>query len=498
MSTADPARTRRVRPTGGAVVAVVGRPNVGKSTLVNRLVGRREAIVEEKPGVTRDRTTHTAQWRGRRFTVVDTGGWTPGWEPDRDTLDAAVTAQAEHATEQADLVLLVVDATVGVTEEDAAVAGWLRQGGRPVLLVANKLDHGGLAADLGVFFSLGVGEPLGVSALHGRSSGDLLDDIVDRLESAKAFDRPADPRDDIPGVALIGRPNVGKSSIFNRLLGEQRTIVDDRPGTTRDAVDTVIELADGRAYRFVDTAGLRRRKSKVDATEYYSTVRTVQALDQAAVALLIIDASEPVGEQEQKLARQILDAGRAIVLVWNKWDLVDEERRERLERERDRLLGFVDFAGVVRTSAVSGRHVDKLLPAVDVALEQWNRRIPTAALNEWLADAVAATAPPLNGGRTVRLRYVTQVAAGPPTFRVFATGQVPAGYLRYLERRLRERWGFRGTPLDVAVRVRPRWEERPEAPPAPARARSTRSGSTSGSGSKSGSRGPRSPRRRST
>jgi GTPase len=444
----------------GPVVAVVGRPNVGKSTLVNRLTGRRDAIVEERPGVTRDRTTHETEWRGRRFVVVDTGGWTPGWDRRPDPLDAAVSAQAERATETADLVLFMVDATVGVTEEDATGAAWLRARGLPVVLVANKVDRGGFEAELAELYRLGVGDPAPVSALHGHGSGDLLDMVVDWLDDAGAFERAAMPVDGAPGVALIGRPNVGKSSLFNRLVGEERAIVDDRPGTTRDAIDTVVDLGDGRSYRFVDTAGLRRKVRKVDATEYYSTVRTRQALDRAAVALLILDAAEPVGEHDQRLAREILDAGRAVVVVLNKWDLVDDDRREQLERERDRLLHFLAFAPLVRTSARTGRGLAKVLPAVDAVLEEWNRRVPTALLNDWLADAVAATPPPMHAHRPVRVRYATQVAVGPPTFRVFTTGELPPAYVRYLERRLRERFGFSGAPLRIGVRLRPRWEER--------------------------------------
>lgn len=455
---------RSVVARGGASVAVVGRPNVGKSTLVNRLSGRREAIVEEKPGVTRDRTTHEASWQGRRFTVVDTGGWTPGWaRVDEHGLDAAVTAQAEAATRLADLVLLVLDGAVGVTEEDAAAAKWVRQSGAEVLLVANKVDKpSGLPpGELTGLYALGLGEPLQLSALHGHGSGDLLDVVVRRLTASGALDRPA-AAPGAPGVALLGRPNVGKSSLFNRLIGEERVIVDDRPGTTRDAVDTVVE-AGGRQWRFVDTAGLRKRSRSGGATEYYSTVRTVQALDRAAVALLVIDASEPVTEQDQRLARQVLDAGRALVLVLNKWDLVDEERRELLDRERDRMLGFVDFAELVRTSALTGRALDRLLPRIESAHEQWTHRVPTARLNGWLGEAVAATAPPMFRGRPVRLRYATQPRAEPPTFRIFGTGEVPPSYVRYLERRLRESFGFQGTPLDVAVRVRTRWEDRKTA-----------------------------------
>ena len=455
---------RAVRDVGGPVVAVVGRPNVGKSTLVNRLTGRRDAIVEERPGVTRDRTTHAAEWRGRKFTVVDTGGWLPGWaqrgKHTGDDLDALVSAQAERATQTADVVVFVADITVGITEEDAAAAEWLRGAGLDVVLVANKADTVKVEADLAELYGLGLGEPVPVSALHGHGSGDLLDVVYDRLKAAGAFKRKPMPVDDIPAIALIGRPNVGKSSIFNRILGEERTIVDDRPGTTRDAVDTVVELEDGRAYRFIDTAGLRRKSRKNDATEYYSTVRTVQALDAASVALLVIDASEPIGEQEQKLARQVVDAGCALVLVFNKWDLVDEDRREQIATEQERLLNFVHWAPLVRTSAVSGRAIDKLFPAIDRVLASWLTRIPTSQLTQWLADAVAATAPPMHNNRPVKLRFATQPAVGPPTVRVFATAEVTPGYLRYLERRLRERYDFTGTPIDLGLKVRPKWEER--------------------------------------
>ncbi|CAN5901524.1 ribosome biogenesis GTPase Der [soil metagenome] len=454
------------RAAGVPVVAIVGRPNVGKSTLVNRFSGRRDAIVEERPGVTRDRTTHTAEWRARRFTLVDTGGWLPDWAEGRGHLAEEVSAQAERATATADLILFVVDATVGITEEDAAVAAWLRERGLAVLLIANKSDRlsdpNHPQAEVAELYRLGLGEPHAVSALHGRGSGDVLDLVVDRMLEMDAFARAAEAVDDIPGIALIGRPNVGKSSLFNRLVGEDRVVVDAAPGTTRDAVDTVVRTADGRAYRFVDTAGLRRkaRLRSAEATEYYSSVRAVQALDAASAALLIVDAGEGVGEQEQKLARQILDAGRALVLVLNKWDLVDAEQQDHLDRELDRLLNFVAYAPIVRTSATTGRAVQRLLPAIDGVLGEWTRRVPTSRLNDWLADAVAATPPPMHAGRAVRIRYGTQVSVGPPRFRFFSTGDLEPTYLRYLERRLRESFGFAGTPLDVGVKVRPRWEER--------------------------------------
>ena len=443
------------------VVAVVGRPNVGKSTLVNRLIGRRATITEERPGVTRDRTEHATTWSGTPLTVVDTGGWTSGGRGEPDPLMQAVTAQAELASTYADAVLFVVDVTVGVTEEDATVARWLRTTDVPVLLVANKADQLGadtaLQAELAELYGLGMGEPYPVSALHGRGSGDLLDAVLDAVK-ATARRPPRDVTDDVISVVLLGRPNVGKSSLFNRLAGENRAIVDDRPGTTRDAIDSLLRLRGGAVYRFIDTAGLRRKARRGDATEYYSTVRAVDALHRADVALLVLDASEPFGEQDQRLARQIIDAGRGMVVLLNKWDVVDEDRRELLDRELDRLLAFTSFAPLLRTSAQSGRGLRHLAGVIDQVYAEWTRRIPTAQLNKWLADTVAATAPPMQRHRPVRLRYATQVEVAPPTFRVFTNGALPPAYVRYLERRLREEYGFIGTPLRVGVRVKQRSE----------------------------------------
>lgn len=459
------------RTTGGARIAIVGRPNVGKSTLVNRIAGRRDAIVQELPGVTRDRSTHAAEWLGNRFTVVDTGGWTPGWAPGRTEMDELVSLQAEAATREVDLVLFVVDISVGITSEDEAVARWLRSTGIPVLLIANKADgmsDTDFAVAMAELYALGLGDPHRLSALHGYGSGDLLDEVVARLRDAGAFDRPADPGDDVPGIALIGRPNVGKSSLFNRLVGEDRVIVDAVPGTTRDPIDTLLELVDEdggepRTYRFIDTAGLRKKKSKVDTTEFYSTVRTRRTLERAAVALLLLDAAEPIGEQEQKLAREIIDSGRAVVLVQNKWDLVDEDRRLRIAKERDRLLQFLDFAPMRRISALSGRGVGKLFGDIDQVLAAWQRRVPTGQLNQWLADAVAATPPPLGQNhRPVRIRYATQVDTAPPRFKLFTNQRLEPGYLRYLERRLRERFDFTGSPIRLEVSIRTGWEDRPE------------------------------------
>jgi GTP-binding protein len=439
-----------------AVVAIVGRPNVGKSTLVNRLIGRRAAITQERPGITRDRTEHDTVWSGRSLTIVDTGGWTGVGIDGPDHLSAAVTTQAEAASADADVILFVVDLTVGITDDDAMVARWLRTAQVPVLLVANKGDELGNAAvlqsQLAELYGMGMGDPFPVSALHGRGSGDLLDEVLARLDGAQVPVRER-PTDEI-AVVLLGRPNVGKSSLFNRLAGEPRVIVDERPGTTRDAVDSVLHLRGGGTYRFIDTAGLRRRGRRGDDTEYYSRMRTVGALHRAQVALLVVDASEPVGEQEQRLARQVIDAGRGLVMVLNKWDLTDEDRRERLDRELDRLLGFTAFAPLLRTSAHTGRGLKTLGAVVDQAHAEWSRRIPTARLNRWLIEAVAATAPPMARGRTVRLRYATQVEVGPPTFRVFSNAQVPASYVRYLERSLRDTYGFIGTPLRVGIRVR--------------------------------------------
>jgi GTP-binding protein len=447
----------QARDADAVVVAIVGRPNVGKSTLVNRLIGRRTAITEERPGVTRDRTEHQTTWSGTPLVVVDTGGWIGAGRGEQDPLTAAVTAQAELASTDADVVLFVVDVTVGITEEDARIARWLRRVGTPILLVANKADELGtdatLQARLAELYSLGMGEPHAVSALHGRGSGDLLDAVVREVDTSQQRARPA-AQDAEVSVVLLGRPNVGKSSLFNRLAGEQRVIVDDRPGTTRDAIDSVLHLRGGGAYRFIDTAGLRRKARHGDATEYYSTVRTVDALHRAAVALLVVDAAEPLGEQDQRLARQIIDAGRAMVLVLNKWDRVDEDRRLTLDRELDRLLAFTAFAPLLRTSAHTGRGLRHLAPVIDQVHAEWTRRIPTAQVNTWLADAVAATAPPMQRSRPVRLRYATQVEVAPPTFRVFGNGPVPQSYVRYLERSLRETYGFIGTPLRIGVRVR--------------------------------------------
>ncbi len=452
------------------VVAVVGRPNVGKSTLVNRIVGRRAAIVEEKPGVTRDRKALDAEWVGREFTVVDTGGWLPA---EASSMEGKVSRQSERAIEDADVVLFVVDATVGVTDEDARVAHLLRRSSRPVLVVANKVDTETREADAWELARLGLGDPWPISALHGRGTGDLLDEIVARLpeppdEPARAL-QPGSP-DGVPpdggapgggaasgdeeasedaSVAIAGRPNVGKSTLFNRLIGEERAVVHDRPGTTRDTIDTIVETDAGR-IRFVDTAGMRRRSRIDDGTEYYSLVRALQAIDSSDAALLVIDAAEGVTHQDQRLAERIDAAGSPVVVVLNKWDLLtDAEDRARVTAEVGDRLSFLAYAPVLKVSARTGLGMHKLLPALEEAIAAYHRRIPTRELNSLVQAAQAAHPAP-----NARILYATQGATDPPTFTLFTNRALPPTYLRYLERRIREHFGFGPTPLKIRVRRR--------------------------------------------
>ncbi|UKD58413.1 ribosome biogenesis GTPase Der [Amycolatopsis sp. FU40] len=437
------------------VLAVVGRPNVGKSTLVNRILGRREAVVQDVPGVTRDRVAYDAFWAGRRFTLVDTGGW----EPDATGLQASVATQAEMAMQTADAVLLVVDATVGATATDEAVARVLRRSKKPVLLAANKVDDDRLLADTASLWSLGLGEPHPVSALHGRSSGDLLDSIMAALPEAprEAGTVTAGPR----RVALVGKPNVGKSSLLNRLSGEQRSVVDSVAGTTVDPVDSLVEL-DGEVWRFVDTAGLRKRVNFADGAEYYASLRTKTAIDAAEVALVLLDASEPLTEQDLRVLTMVVEAGRACVLVFNKWDLVDEDRRYAMVRELDRGLVRVPWAEKVNVSALTGRAVRKLAPALRTALSSWDQRVSTGQLNGWLSDLVAATPPPVRGGKQPKVLFATQAGIRPPTLVLFTTGFLEAGYRRFIERKFREQFGFAGSPVRVNVRVREK-KQKPKA-----------------------------------
>ncbi|MEU5844421.1 ribosome biogenesis GTPase Der [Rhodococcus sp. NPDC047139] len=433
-------------------VAVVGRPNVGKSTLVNRIIGRREAVVEDVPGVTRDRVSYEASWNGRRFMVQDTGGW----EPDAKGMQQSVARQAEVAMRTADAILVVVDATVGATSVDEAVAKVLRRSKTPVLLVANKVDDDRVEAEAAALWSLGLGQPYSVSATHGRGTGDLLDELLAKL--------PATPREGTGGegprrVALVGKPNVGKSSLLNKLAGDERSVVHDVAGTTVDPVDSIVELG-GKPWRFVDTAGLRKRVSHASGAEFYASLRTRGAIDAAEVAVLLIDASQPITEQDQRVITMVVESGRALVIAFNKWDLVDEDRRYELGREIERDLSRVPWASRVNISAKTGRAVQKLVPAMETALESWDKRISTGRLNSWLKEVVAATPPPMRGGRLPRVLFATQAATRPPTFVLFTTGFLEAGYRRFLERRLREEFGFDGSPVRISVRVREKRDRR--------------------------------------
>ncbi len=446
------------------IVAVVGRPNVGKSTLVNRIVGRRAAIVEERPGVTRDRRELSAEWVGRAFRIVDTGGWLAegeaGLTGEESALAAKVSAQAAEAVRTADVVLLVVDVTTGITDEDAQVARLLQQASTPVIVVVNKIDDERREPDMWEFQRLGLGEPMPVSAIHGRLSGELLDAIVAALPDADDDDDDwekrdaADALDDgIFNIAIVGRPNVGKSTLFNRIVGEDRSVVHDMPGTTRDAIDTVVETDDG-PLRFVDTAGLRRKSRIDEPTEYYSLVRALEAIDRADAALLVIDASEGVTHQDQRLAERIDAAGTAVVIICNKWDLLDTENRDKVRRQVADMLGFLSYAPMIPISALSGRRVHQLLPALRESESAYHQRIPTAKLNRVLRDAQNAHPAPVVKKHRPRILYATQGATDPPTFTIFATRPLSQQYLRYLERKMRE--SFELGPTPIKIRVRPR------------------------------------------
>ena len=436
------------------VVAIVGRPNVGKSTLVNRILRRREAVVEDVPGVTRDRVSYDAEWSGRRFTVVDTGGWSI----DATGIHLRVAEQAEVAVDLADVVMFVVDAKVGATDDDEAVVRMLRRAGKPVVVVANKVDDDRFEADAMALWNLGLGEPYAVSALHGRGSGDLLDRVVELLpEESRVPGAAAEggPR----RVALIGRPNVGKSSLLNKVAGTERVVVDDLAGTTRDPVDELIEIA-GTPWRFVDTAGIRRRVHQTQGADFDASLRTQAALEKAEVGVVLIDAGASITEQDIRVVQQVIDSGRARVIAYNKWDTLDEERRYYLEREIERELVQVPWAPSVNISARTGRHTDKLVPALETALASWDQRIPTARLNAFLGEVVAAHPHPVRGGKQPRILFATQAGTRPPRFVLFASGFIEAGYRRFIERRLREQFGFEGTPIEVSVRVREKRKQR--------------------------------------
>lgn len=429
------------------IVAIVGRPNVGKSTLFNRLVGGQEAIVEDRPGVTRDRFVREVEWQGRHVQLVDTGGWTSKGSP----LDDKVNRQVEDAVRDSDLVLFLVDLEAGLTDEDERIAEWLRRTGRPVRIVANKADNASRDAGTWEFLALGYGDPVTVSALHGRHSGDLLDDIMSSAEAREPEDPSGPPVVDAPRLAIVGRPNVGKSTLFNRLVGEERSVVHDMPGTTRDAIDTAIETPDGRIV-VVDTAGMRRKAKVDDPTEYFSLVRALRAVDEADVALLVIDSTEGVTGQDQRLAERIVASGSPVVIVLNKWEVLAADDREEIERSARRQLSFLGDAPMVRISALTGRGVGKVLPLVAEAIERYRTRVSTTEVNRIIADAQQRHP----AGADVRILYALQGSANPPTFTLFATRDLAQHYVRYLERCLRERLDLGSTPIVMRVRTRRR------------------------------------------
>lgn len=430
------------------VLAVVGRPNVGKSTLVNRIIGRREAVVEDVPGVTRDRVSYDANWNGRAFTVVDTGGW----DPDARGLAHAIATQAEIAVSLADAVLFVVDATVGITDADEAVVRILRASGKPVVLAANKVDDQRTEAEAYGLWNLGLGEPYPVSALHGRGSGDMLDAVLEALPETP----PETIGEQVGGprrIAIVGRPNVGKSSLLNKLAGEERVVVDDASGTTVDPVDELIELG-GQVWRFIDTAGIRKRVKTASGHEYYASLRTTTAIDRAEVAVLVVDGGQSLSEQDMRIIQTVREAGRALVVAFNKWDLVDEERRYYLEREIERDLVQVQWAPRINITARTGWHIDRLVPALEKALEGWETRVGTGTLNNFLGRLVAEHPHPVRSGKQPKVLFGTQATTAPPTFILFTSGKLDASYERFIERRLREEFGFVGTPIILQQRPR--------------------------------------------
>ena len=432
---------------GLPIVAILGRPNVGKSTLINRFIGRREAIVEDTPGVTRDRVQYECEWGGRRFIIMDTGGW----ESKPDGISVQVSASAELAMQEADVLAFVVDAHVGALDEDDILVQELRKVKKPMVLIANKVDSDVDEADAHALWNLGLGEPRFVSALHGRGSGDLLDYIVREMPEVGG----AQTQDGYRKIALIGRPNVGKSSLLNALAGENRSIVDDVAGTTRDPVDELIEFG-GSIWRFIDTAGLRKRANQASGTDYYATLRTQSALERCECAVVVLDASLPISEQDLRVITMVEEAGKAMVIVMNKWDLVDEDRRDQLDKEIDRHLDQVEWAQRVNVAAKTGWHRDRLAPALRTAIDSWERRVPTAKLNSFLGALIGATPPPVRGGKQPKIYYATQAGIAPPKFVIFSSGWIEPSYRRFIERRLREEFGFQGTPVMVAIRVKER------------------------------------------
>jgi GTP-binding protein len=427
-------------------VVIVGRPNVGKSTWFNRVIGEQAAIVEDRPGITRDRHARIATWLGVQFRIVDTGGW----QPAGSSLDDKVSRQVEQAVRDADLIIFMVDASVGPTDDDESVAHWLRRVGKPVLLAANKADNERREVDRWSFLSLGLGDPYPVSALHGRRAGDFLDEVVAHLPVRDVVEAtvPEAPTD-VPRVALVGRPNVGKSTLFNRLVGEERSVVHDMPGTTRDSIDTLVETEDGPLV-FVDTAGMRKKSRIDDSAEYFSLVRALQAIDLADIAMLVIDATVGVTSQDQRLAERVDASGCPVVIVLNKWELLESEQRREVEAELARKLYFIGEAPVLKMSALTGKGVHKLRPVLQEAISLYNRRVPTKDVNRVLAEAQQRQ--PAGGG--ARVVFAVQGASEPPTFTLFVNRELPQPYLRYLERSLREAFDLGSTPIKMRVRKR--------------------------------------------
>ena len=431
-------------------VAVVGRPNVGKSTLVNRIIGKREAIVEERPGVTRDRNEFDVTWAGCEFTLIDTGGWLPKSKSEKG-IDDKVSKQSELAIKQADVTILVVDARVSPTVEDALIADMLRSREKPTFLAANKVDDQNHEVGMWEYLSMGLGEPNPVSALHGRGTADLLDLVIatiPELENNSVVEDEVES-DDVVAVAIVGRPNVGKSTLFNKLIGEERAVVHDKAGTTRDAIDTIVETQIG-TIKFVDTAGMRRKARISEDTEYYSLVRALNAIDKAHIALLVIDSTIGVTHQDQRLAERIDAAGCPIVIVFNKWELVDTDEREMLTLQIERKLGFLGDPPIMKTTAISGKGVHRLYPILTGTISNYSHRVPTRKVN--IIIRKAQSAHPAPGG--ARVLYATQGATEPPTFTLFVNKKLPRTYIRYLENQLREHLGLGATPIKIRIRNR--------------------------------------------
>lgn len=439
----------RIKP----VVAVVGRPNVGKSTLVNRILGRREAVVQDQPGVTRDRVSYDANWNGREFILTDTGGWTSG----ASGMALHIAEQAEYAISLADAVLFVVDATVGTLDEDEAVVRVLRESKKPIILAANKVDDQRHEAMAATMWNLGLGEPIAVSALHGRGSGDLLDALLDVLPQAP-IENPDEPEGPLR-VAIVGKPNVGKSSLLNKLASQQRVVVSDVAGTTVDPVDEIVEIA-GQVYNLIDTAGIRRRVKEASGYEYYASLRTHAAIERAQVCVTVLDATLPISDQDLRILSTVEQAGKALVIAFNKWDHIDQERRRYLEREIERdLIGFT-WAPRVNISALTGRNVDKLSKAIEEAAQGWQTRVSTGKLNAFLGRIAASHPHPVRGGKQPRVLFGTQAHDCPPTFVLFTSGTLDQPYVRFIERRLREDFGFSGSPVHIEVRARHKRKDR--------------------------------------